>query len=254
MSLAVPHISAVRRRMLVAWAIALVLGAATYQLADWSAAALPRRSALEELAYYPSGASLEPATVGHAQSAADLAWIRAIQYYGEHRRHDNRFVHLYHVFDILTSLAPRFESAYVFGAFALAQEGRDFPRAVQLMRKGIDANPTSGRLAFEMGFLHYVKPNGRNLVEAAQYFEQAARLPGAPPNAAKFAAFSRQNSGGLAMAYQLWSEVRERTANPYLKDMAERQMQRIRKAMELNRADLARGRLTVPRVTVGGSS
>jgi len=249
-ALALPAVPPLRRRMLVAWAIALAFGVLAYRLAGWSAAALPHPSGLEELAYYPSGAHLEPATLGHAETAADLAWLRAVQYYGEHRRRDNRFVHLYHVFDILTTLAPRFESAYVFGAFALAQEGADFPRAEQLMLKGMEANPRSGRLAFEAGFLYYVKPHGRDLVHAAECFELASRLPGAPASAREFAAFARQNSGGLPMAYRLWQGVRDSSGNGYLREIAEREMARIRDAMDAGRAELAKVRLTTPVVIV----
>jgi hypothetical protein len=241
-----------RRRMLVAWAIAIVLGTGAYQMASWSSAILPRANGLEELAYYPSGDHLAPATLGHAQTAADLAWLRAVQYYGEHRKRDNQFVHLYHVFDILTSLAPRFESAYIFGAFALAQEGRDFPHAEQLIRKGIEANPRSGRLAFEAGFLYYVKPNGRDLAHAAEYFELASRLPGAPAAAAEFAAFAHQNSGGTAVAYRLWQEIHENTRNTYLRDIAEKEMARIRQSLDTGNAQAARVHLTTPIVVVDG--
>src|SRR5205085_8956976 len=129
---------------------------------------------LEELAYYPSGVHLRPATLGHPDTAADLAWLRAVQYYGEHRVTDNRFDRMQHIFDILTALAPGFLPAYVFAGFALAQEGRDFPAAERLMLKGIHANPRSGMLAFELGFLYYVRPGGRQLDKAAEYFELAS--------------------------------------------------------------------------------
>jgi hypothetical protein len=237
-----------RVRQLAAWGIALVLGFGVFRLAAWAAVAVPRVSPLEELAYYPSGQHVLPATLGHAESAADLAWLRAIQYYGEHRHSDNRFDHLYHVFDILTTLAPRFESAYIFGAFALAQEGRDFPQAEALLRKGLENNPHSGRLAFETGFLYYVKPNGRDLNRAAEYFELAGNMPGQPDVARRFAAFCRQNSGSLAVAYALWSQVRETSANAYLREIAEKEMTRIREAIDSGRKDLARDRLSTPGV------
>jgi hypothetical protein len=234
--------------MLVAWAIALALGAGAFRLAAFCAGALPRPSPLEELAYYPSGRHLEPATLGHPETAADLAWIRAVQYYGEHRHRDNRFVRMFHIFDILTTLAPRFESAYVFGAFALAQEGRDFPDAERLIQKGIENNPRSAWLAFEAGFLYYIKPDGRDLPHAAEYFERSARLPGAPALARRFAAFSRQNAGELALAYQLWAQIRDGSPNAYLREIAEREMDRIRRALAAGREDLARNRLATPRV------
>lgn len=237
-----------RARLLRAWALALVLGAAAVQLAGLAYRVVPRPRPLEELSYYPSGFALKPATLGHAESAADLAWLRAVQYYGEHRARDNRFVRMGHVFDILTSLAPGFVPAYVFGAFALAQEGSDFPRAERLMLKGIEANPQSGWLAFELGFLYYVRPGGRSLERAAEFFEQASRQRDAPPQAARFAAFARQNSGDLLVAYELWANVSETSPNRFLRDTARREMEKIQRATREGRNDLAIRRLTTPRV------
>ena len=246
-------VSAVRRRIVAAWAIALVCASAAYALADAAQRLVPRGNALEELSYYPSGQHLRAAAFGHDEAAADLAWLRAVQYYGEHRITDNRFERMPHVFDILTTLAPRFLSPHVFGAFAMAQEGGDFEQAERLMRKGIEANPRSGRLAFEMGFLYYVRPGGRDLRHAAEYFEQAARQADAPPASARFAAFSRQHSGDLRVAYELWSAVERETPNRYLREIAERNLAEIREAMERGRRELAMRRLTTPRVMVGGA-
>jgi hypothetical protein len=238
----------VRRPVVRAWAVALVVGAAAFLVAEVAYDAIPRPRPLEELSYYPSGRHLKPATLGHAESAADLAWLRAVQYYGEHRATDNRFTRMSHVFDILTTLSPSFEPAYVFGAFALAQEGFAFEEAERLMLKGIEANPRSARLAFELGFLYYVRPGGRSLGLAAQYFEQAAHQPNAPPFAARFAAYARQHSGSLLVAYELWQQVQRHSPNHYLRDVAEREMQKIQQAIREQRADLAVKRLTTPRV------
>jgi hypothetical protein len=239
-----------RRRMIAAWALAALLGAGAWTLADHASRRLPRPHPLEELSYYPSGRHLRPATLGHAETAADLAWLRAVQYYGEHRRTDMKFDRMYHVFEILTSLSPRFIPAYVFGGFALAQEGRDFARAVRLMERGIEENPTSGRLAFELGFLYYVRPGGRDLENAALYFEQAARQDDAPPSARRFAAFVRQHAGDLHVAYELWRGVAENSGNRYLREMARREMERIRRAIETGRTDLARKKLSTPVVLI----
>jgi Flp pilus assembly protein TadD len=232
------------------WVVAALLGIVAFQLADHAYRTLPRPQPLSELSYYPSGRWLAPATLGHAETAADLAWLRAVQYYGEHRLHDNTFVRLSHVFDILTTLSPGFIEAYVFGGFALAQEGGDFARAEALMLKGIAANPASGRLAFELGFLYYVRPGGRDLRNAAAYFAQAARQPDAPPQALRFAAFARQSSGDLRVAYELWQAVYERSPNAYMRDMAEREMRGIREAIEAGRHDRAIRKLTTPMVRV----
>lgn len=231
-------------------ALALLAGACALAARAWRT--LPRPQPLEELAYYPSGEHLTRATLGHAETAADLAWLRAVQYYGEHRATDNRFERMSHVFDILTSLAPGFVPAYVFGAFALAQEGRDFASAEKLMRKGLEANPRSGVLAFQAGFLYYVKPGGRDLARAAEYFEQAARQSDAPPQAARFAAFARQNSGELSVALALWSRVYETSPNPYLRELAGRKMREIMAAIESGRREDVMVRMTTPQVILGG--
>lgn len=238
------------RRVARALALAVLAGGMAAVLARFDYHRLPHPHPLEELSYYPSGQHLKPAMLGFSEAASDLAWLRAVQYYGEHRATDVRFVRMRHVFDILTTLSPGFVPAYVFGAFALAQEGRDFPGAERLMLKGIEANPTSGALAFELGFLYYVRPGGRSLREAAHFFEQSARQPDAPPQAARFAAFTRQNSGHLYVAYELWSHVARTSGNRYLREQAAREMQRIATAIREGRAEMAVKRLTTPQVLI----
>jgi hypothetical protein len=248
--MASPVRDAIRRRMVMAWVAALVFGWGACRLAAYAAAALPAPAPFEELAYYPSGQALQPATLGHAESAADLAWLRAVQYYGEHRLTDLRFTQMRHVFEILTALSPSFESPSIFGAFALAQEGRDFAAAEKLMLGAIERRPRSGRLAFELGFMYFVRPGGRDLEKAAEYFELASRLPGSPTSAARFAASARQNSGDLLTAYQLWSQVRANSPNRYLRDIAEREIDKIERAIATGHADLAVRRMDKPAVII----
>jgi tetratricopeptide (TPR) repeat protein len=237
-----------RSRLAVALGLAVVLGGSAFALAEYGWRELPRPRPLEELAYYPSGVHLKPAALGHAETVADLAWLRAVQYYGEHRMNDNRFERMEHVFDILTSLAPEFIPAYVFGGFALAQEGHNFPAAERLMLKGIQSNPRSGTLAFELGFLYYVRPGGRELDKAAEYFQLASYQPDAPPQARRFAAFAGQNGGNLLLSLELWREVYRTTRNVYLRDTALREMRKITQAIETGREELARRHMGSPQV------
>ena len=237
-----------RQRSLAAIGLALALGATAAVLSGQAYRLLPQPRPLEELAYYPSGQHLKPATLGHAETAADLAWLRAVQYYGEHRITDNRFERMEHVFDILTTLAPHFVPAYVFGGFALAQEGRNFPGAERLMLKGIEANPKSGTLCFELGFLYFVRPGGRDLPKAAQFFEIAAHQPDCPPQARRFAAFARQNTGDLIVSYELWLQVYRSTQNRFVRESAARELRRIAQAIQTGRGDLVRTHLGVPQV------
>ena len=118
------------------------------------------------------------------------------------------------------------------------------------MQKGIAANPRSAILAFEMGFLYYVRPGGRDLAGAAEYFERSARLPGAPAPARRFAAFTRQHSGDLAVALLLWQEVLRSSPNPLLREMTEREIGSLQDALRTGRPDAAVRRLTTPQVII----
>src|SRR5207247_8284507 len=110
------------------------------------------------------------------------------------------------------------------------------------------ATPRNGTLAFELGFLYYVRPGGRDLDKAAEFFQLASYQPDAPPQARRFAAYARQNGGNLLLSLELWREVYRTTRNAYLRDTALREMGKITQAIETGRDDLARRHMGSPQV------
>ncbi len=186
--------------------------------ARWAALHLPRAEPLAELSYYPSGTWLSQAAMGDGTAWSDLLWLRAVQYYGMHRESDNQFVQMSHVFDIITTLDSRFQSAYVFGGTSLCQEGHQFDAGVKLLEKGQRNNPTAWIYPFELGFVHYL--GKRNLTRATFEFAQAARQPNSPDFCSRFAAWSGQRAGYEAVAVELWRKVAETTDNAVLRDKA----------------------------------
>ncbi|HEX7079052.1 MAG TPA: hypothetical protein VF363_11580 [Candidatus Eisenbacteria bacterium] len=179
---------------------------------------------VDELLYYPSDAMVRQASLGYETAASDVAWLRGIQYYGEHRLTDQKYAMIGHVMSIVTDLDPRFESPYVFGAFVLAQELKNPEQGLRLLAKGRRANPESWRLAFETGFLHYVCRH--DYATAARYFVRASRLPDHPDYVDRFAAFSSQRAGEVGMATLLWRRVLL-TGNEYMQDVARRELARL---------------------------
>lgn len=179
---------------------------------------------VDELLYYPSGAYARQAALGYETAASDVAWLRGIQYYGEHRLTDQKYDLIGHVMSVVTDLDPRFEQPYVFGAFVLAQERKDVSGGLELLAKGRRANPLSWRLAFETGFLYYVCAH--DYAAAAQFFARASRLPGHPEYAERFAAFASQRAGERGMAILLWRRVLA-TGNEYMQDVARRELARL---------------------------
>jgi tetratricopeptide (TPR) repeat protein len=181
---------------------------------------------LGELEAFPSGRALELLRLGHAPLAADLAWLRAIQYYGQHRLSDQRYDAAGHLFDVITRLDPRFEEAYVFGALVLAEDVGDAEAADRLLTRGMARCPESWWLRFERGFLRWIH---RGWLEAgARDMERASRLPGAPGWVARLAAGTYERAGDLEAARRIWERLASETTNPRVREIAERALDRIR--------------------------
>jgi hypothetical protein len=171
----------------------------------------PREAIVRELMYFPSGKFMSAVTVGYDNLAADLVWLRAIQYYGEHRVTDLKFEYLGHILDILTTLDSRFVSAYTFGSLLLADDADEPDRALALLDKGMRNNPDDWRIPFIKGFIYYVFL--RDFPSAGRYFKLSSGIEGAPDMAARFASFAFQRGGDRITAVNLWSELYARSNN-----------------------------------------
>ncbi|HEV8129567.1 MAG TPA: hypothetical protein VGQ14_07910 [Candidatus Eisenbacteria bacterium] len=213
------------QRLRAAWpffvAALLLAASGALQSAVWGRIA---RAQGEELMYFPSGLFVRQASLGYETAAADALWLRGIQYYGEHRLTDQKYVRIGHVMSVVTDLDPRFEAPYVFGAFVLGQELRRFDDGLALLEKGRRANPESWNLAFEIGFLHYVCRH--DYAAAARAFVHASHLPGRPDYVDRFAAFASQRAGERDMAVLLWKRVLA-TGNKYMQEVARRELARL---------------------------
>jgi hypothetical protein len=163
--------------------------------------------------------------MGHAPLAADLAWIRAIQYYGQHRRDDRRYPYAEHLFRTITGLDPTFEQAYVFGALVVAQDVGDPSAAEDLLTRGMAELPDSWWITFERGFLRWLHSDRPKA--AAEDFRRASLCPDAPPWVARFAAYGYEKAGETGIARILWEQIAKETDNPMVRDIAERALKRI---------------------------
>jgi len=208
-------------RTLLAGLLAAALLLAAADVLEVSAKAKLKPAREEELLYYPSGMFVREAALGYETAAADIAWLRGIQYYGEHRLTDQKYDMIGHVMEIVTTLDPHFEQPYVFGAFVLAQELRQPERGLDLLERGFRANPDDWRFAFEIGFLHYVCRH--DYPAAGRYFTLASRMPGHADYAERFAAFTHERAGNRDLAVLLWKRVLA-TGNPYMQDVARREL------------------------------
>ncbi len=172
----------------------------------------------QEMALFPSGMLLGPASCGFSNLVADLLWLRALQYYGKHRQGDLRFDKTEHIFHVLTDLDPGFAEAYRFGSIVLIEDAFARQEGVELLRKGIRNNPRDGSLYFDLGFHHFM---AEEYGPASVYFEKASKIPGGSDKAARFAAYAHNQTGRLEVAEEMWLEILESTANENTRATAE---------------------------------
>src|SRR6185437_8440498 len=121
--------------------------------------AAPLSEANEEL-ILQSPDAIKKLSLGYDALLGDIYWTRAVQYYGREMNEPHSDFHLlWPLLNVATTLDPKVEVAYHFGAIFLSEPeplgaGRT-DLAIQLVKKGISANPTIWQLGTDLGFLYY---------------------------------------------------------------------------------------------------
>lgn len=164
------------------------------------------------LLYVRSPEFITRAALSYDSVLADVYWIRAVQHYGRTKLStdpDKQYDVLYPLLDLTTSLDPRFNIAYQFGAIFLAEAfpaGAGRPDlALTLLEKGLKAQPDRWQFAQEIGFVHYWWV--QDYERAAEWFARASEMPGAPNWLAAMAAVTLAQGGNRESSRRLWQEV-----------------------------------------------
>jgi hypothetical protein len=204
----------------------------------------------EQPAYIPSGAALGRLSVGYRAVAADVYWIRAIQYYGRERLRvggrdgfggaaaspSNGFAQLYPLLEAVTTLDPRFSIVYRFGAIFLSEpypEGAGRPDlAVALLEKGLREQPDKWEYMLDIGYVHYW--HRRDYQAAASWFERGSRAPGAPWWLKSLAAVTLARGGDRQSSRAIWEGVLESAEIPFLRQQAERSLMQLQALDEID--------------------
>lgn len=210
---------------------ALVLGAALAvpMLQARLDARLGRFRAQEEIRYVWSGDQLKRMAKGLEDVAADLYWLRTIQYFGGTRlfAKERRFELLEPLVDITVTLDPRFEIAYRYGATFLAEPpprgaGRA-ETAIKLLERGARHLPRAWLLHQNLGFFAYLYLGDAQRGAAA--LMAARKEPGSPLWLESLAAGLLQEGGERQKARRVWTRIYESNEGP----MRENALLRIRR-------------------------
>src|SRR5262245_413568 len=197
----------------------------------------------EDALYITSPATARRMTMGFNALAADLYWIRAIQYYGNVKLKLKQspelspaeaaaggaprdYQLLYPLLDLTTSLDPRFNIAYRFGAVFLAEAYPGGPGrpdlAVALLEKGIRERPDKWEYMQEMGVGHYWWTH--DYKAAASWFQRASEIPGAPWFLRSLAATTVAEGGDRRSSRIMWAAIRQSAEIEWLRNEADRRL------------------------------
>jgi len=194
-----------------------------------------------ELLYVRSGAVLKRLTLSYDALAADVYWIRAIQYYGGNRLKtpvpgQRRYELLHPLLDMATTLDPYFNVAYRFGAIFLSEGYPGGPgrpdQSVSLLRKALAAMPDKWQYPHDIAFVYYW--HLRDYSAAAEWFRRAAALPDAPNWLTPMAATMLTHSQDRASARFLWQRIQE-SEEPWLQRAAERALLQLEALDQIDR-------------------
>jgi tetratricopeptide (TPR) repeat protein len=173
-------------------------------------AALPAESA--DVLYVRSPDAIQRMALSYRSLLADVYWIRAVQHYGRAKLSKDpgkTYGLLYPLLDLTTSLDPDFSIAYHFGSLYLAEPWPGGPGrpdlAIALLEKGLRATPDKWEYVQAIGFVHYWWY--QDYPKAAEWFQRASKMPGAPVWMTPLAAVTLAEGGRRDASRLLWQQI-----------------------------------------------
>ena len=213
------------------WRLGLLL-LALAPLVPWSQSHIDRRvgaaRAQEEVLYLWSGDQVRNLFPGFEGLAADVYWLRTVQYFGRHKlfSQEKDFALLRPLVEITTTLDPRLEIAYRYGAVFLSEPpptGAGRPHeGIEVLEKGVRNLPRSWRLRQHLGFFHYLYLGDAQ--RAAAVLEEAAELPGAAFWLRTLAADLLARGGDRASSRKMWQQMHDQEEEGILRENARVQL------------------------------
>ncbi len=187
-----------------------------------------------------SGKMLKAVSLEYAPLMAELYWTRAVQYYGDKQAHDDpHFDLLWPLLDITSTLDPQLLAAYRFGATFLSERpnaGAGRPDlGVELVQRGIKANPEYWRLYGDLGFIYYI--HMKDYAKASAAFLEGSKNPQAYDWMKVMAARIAEKGDSRATSMFLWNELYQTTQSPDIKKNALAHLQLLRAEADCEQLD-----------------
>ncbi len=170
------------KRVLPASILVIGLGL-LYPMQQWIDRTSLRDFDAEETLYLSSGQTIKKMSLGLEAIAADIYWIRTVQYFGRKlidsgkplssaATKDIRMDLLAPLLNIVVTLDPHHLPAYRFAAIFLPE--RDMAAATALLEKGISENPNEWRLYQDLAYIYWQAGNASTGDEQARYYANSS--------------------------------------------------------------------------------
>jgi tetratricopeptide (TPR) repeat protein len=187
-----------------------------------------------------SGKLIKAMSIEYAPLMADIYWTRVVQYYGDKRaRHDPNFELLWPLLDITTTLDPNLLVSYRFGSTFLSEpspRGAGHPElGIELLERGIKANPEYWRFYEDLGFIYYFEL--KDYAKASAAFAEGSKNPDAQIWMKIMAAKIAAEGESLATSIFLWTEVYQTAKDPKVKENALTHLQLLRATQDCKQLD-----------------
>jgi hypothetical protein len=186
----------------------------------------------EDILYVDNGDLLKKVTMGFRNLAADLYWLRTVQYFGGKRLQvtNKNYALLEPLLWITVKLDPEFKIAYTYGSTFLSEPfpmGAGLPlKGVTLIDEGIRNHPDYWRFYLDKGFIYFWYL--QDYEKAAEVFLEGSKIEGAPYWMIATAGRTLTRGGDRETARGLWE---------ILRDTAETDQQRENAILHLRQLD-----------------
>ena len=229
------------RRIGVAVVLIMLFMAASVWLQRVRDRVYPTASIEDDALYLTSPNTARRLSLAYQSVAADLYWIRTLQYFGGTKHivdaggiitdpNRRQYASLFPLLDLTTSLDPRFNLAYRFGSLFLSEAPPGGPGrpdlAIRLLEKGLRERPDRWEYMQDVGFVHYWWRH--DYKAAAEWFKRAADVPGAPWWLRSLAATTLAEGGDRRSSRTMWLAIRESAEIDWLRNDAERRLTQLK--------------------------
>lgn len=176
----------------------------------------------EAVLYFPNERLLKSFTCGQSSVVADILWLKCIQYTSKEFHGDFKFELLDRMLGTITRLDPYFIDAYKWGGIFLAMLKRDNDASINLLTRGIEKNPASWELPFEIARTYIL--NRHDDVEGAKWMATAAATGSPPQFVIDWAKNLQQKHNLNDVERQMWREILQNSSDANMRQTAQRRL------------------------------